>query len=166
MRKAQEIFECLDKRANYICKQPNGNVVVSEYAPHKHFNMGLAPAAIILLSEIHGKLDEPAQIQKKGDWDLSWGGNIWCLGEVEVEEFAGLPWDKCLIKKKQSAVRYHDAIGCLGFFWNGETQIDAVMGVLARAVRNHEGLPVYYEGVVGYEHFKPICRHQIKFYED
>ena len=165
MKKAQELFECLDKRANYIYKQANGMVCASEYAPEKMPVYSITPATVIPLSDIQEQLWSPLKTIEKKDWVLRFG-EVWCLGKVDVEEFAGLPWDKCLIKKKQSAVRYHDAIGCLGFFWNGETQMDAVMGVLARAVRNHEGLPVYYEGVVGYEHFKPIRRYQIKFYED
>ena len=155
MKKAQELFECLDKRANYIYKQPDGTIWASEYKPQagEEVRFGLLGKDTIKVNE-YGC-----------GWQFTYG-EVWCLGRVDVEEFYGLPWDKCLIKKKQSAVRYHDAIGCLGFFWNGETQMDAVMGILARAVRNHEGLPVYYEGLTGYEHFKPIRRYQIKFYED
>lgn len=158
MRKAQEILEQFGEGANWIFKQPDGTVWVSQYSPK--LDTPLPTFTTPSIYKLAKALYEPIS------WKHPAYSNIWCLGAIDVEEFVNVPWHKCLIKKTEKAIPYAKAVGCLGFFWNGDSMIDAQIGVLASAKRNSLGQVVYSYECNGYEHFKPIKRHEVKFFED
>lgn len=164
MRKAQEILEQFGDGANWIFKQPDGTVWVSQYKASLSEYISAAKCETTARDSVI-IFERPLNcIETK--WVQQWEGNIWCLGAIEVEEFANVPWNKCLIKKTEKAIPYAKAVGCLGFFWNGDSMIDAQIGILASVKRNSLGQVVYSYECNGYEHFKPIKRHEVKFFED